>query len=428
MIENNINQILNQCNTLSSNDKDMLAAIFNELSNEQKATFDNLKNIVLKEYDFTIEEKIQEFNITTAIVDVDKLNNISSCFHPVIELSNYVVSEKINISGESLKNFNENEVFRLGVSFLFCSYELKQDFLEKTYQAKITYDNQTYYASYSLHDNKEFIAQEEIVEKTALKYNVKTPVIYSPMSRRAIKIWLDVTDFDFDVDAINIDLQLELNGLNKILLLNKCLVWNVQLTYKENLPSLRDNTNYNLTNVFDTTFQIYEFNIEKNEFIHVINKNCDARIIDDKVYLALDKNVDINELDYIKLTIFNTSNNPNFKNHINPELKFNSLYITENNYEFKKRIFSLADIEYVLNKFEDVSYSKITQTLNDNDINMYKSVDNYHYPKSFKIRNANKCYIKFDYDEFDKFFCDKINFILAYMNYYYPEFYFVGVK
>lgn len=415
--KNIANNFINQHTNLTNDDKNLFYNIFLELAKEQQNTYDDLKNLIIKELAYTTKFT-DKFEIFTALVDTEDIDKIIN-FTPIETIS---------------ANFFKDGFLYSNIGFLNCSYGDKYNYIDKDFIATISFNNNEYEVKYKLHNTSILIQKEAEIIKCALQNNIKFPVIFAPMSRRAVEIVVDLTDisnFDdsqFSEDFI-VDLKIELNGLTNVLLLDKTLVWNVVTS----VPKARENTNVSLTLVGDKEYQYYEFEpfneFKDNEFIYVKNENSDIRKLDNNlVYVGLDKDISINKLDCIKFEITDIKLTSYFSN--TPESLSNPFFKMHENVNIKDRILTIADIEYVLNQFENIKHSDISFKLeNSENIYTYCFEDKHQYPFDYKLRNScNRCYIRFIPVENDIFFEDKISFIIDYFNYFYPEFYFVGVR
>ncbi len=134
----------------------------------------------------------------------------------------------------SLRKLNKDEDrILLGHGFLECSYK---DFCVKTedgavYEGNIRYrDKREAKFSYQFVFSDGLLKKERVLRYCGELYGITAPVIFSPFARRFVKIQaVEGLALD-DLERIDkADLQLEKNGLDKILLTGRELAWNVKL-------------------------------------------------------------------------------------------------------------------------------------------------------------------------------------------------------
>lgn len=134
----------------------------------------------------------------------------------------------------SLRKLNKNEDrLLLGYGFLECSY---RDFSQLTengavYEGSVRYrDKREAKFSYQLLFSDQLLKKEMVLRYCGELYGITAPVIFSPFTRRFVKIQaVEGLTLD-DIEQVDrIDLHLEKNGLDKLLLTGRELAWNVKL-------------------------------------------------------------------------------------------------------------------------------------------------------------------------------------------------------
>ncbi len=134
----------------------------------------------------------------------------------------------------SLRKRNKNEDrLLLGYGFLEGSY---RDFCHLTkngavYGGRVRYkDGREGKFNYQLLFSDQLLKKERILRSCGDLYGIMAPVIFSPLGRRLVKIQAAEGLALDDVEQIRqADLRLAENGLDKILLTDRELVWNVKL-------------------------------------------------------------------------------------------------------------------------------------------------------------------------------------------------------
>ena len=191
------------------------------------------------------------------------------------------------------------------------------------------------------------------------------------------------------------------------------------------IPRPKENIDKKIVPLFENTYHIYEFLTQKNEYIFFESQVADIKRYGNTIYVGLSDRQNIESSRYSKLVIHSYDSTGVFFQ------KF--LYFFENFYYnnrfLKERIRTEADIAYVLGYFKNdiANYLKMVRMLGNNKaIRTYESRDAYYYGKEKALRSSSICYIKFSENE-HWLFEDYVSYILEYMNYYYPEFYWVGV-
>lgn len=368
--------------------------LFEELIRNLRVEQDELyKKLLDKVNRENFPKTTQNIKIFTYLIDLSDKNN-----------------EKIYEKGFS-PIINEQEE----ILFLNCKYTDFDMYLNQEYTGIIEKNGQKSEISYKFSKIDSFVQAEKVLSKTLLQNDMKKPYIYSPYSRRAVEIILDKDDIDGDIDY-----QLEKNGLKNVLMENYELAWNVIIEEKDTFPYLNENTNKKATIFDETIYQIYQTNLKSNEYIYVRNEKSQTRKIDNEIYIALDKDVSFDNFLYSKIKI---NQNVYHSNEI-----FENIY--DDSTDFKQRIVTSGDIEYIINKFAklDINFEgfSINKPKTMENILVYNKDDEYIYSKDLKLRKSNLLYLKFGNND-DFYFNDKISYILSFLNYYYPEYYFVGV-
>ena len=342
------------------------------------------------------------------------------------ELDLEIYHELFNIPIQSRNIVQKKNICNAGVAFLKCAYHDVVNLVGNKYIAHISGKFGEHDITYYLEPYTYYYKLEELVEKTARQYGVKRPTIFSPLSRRAVNIKVDFGELRVSkFDEAKIDFKLEENNLLDILQTNKTLVWNIEIVDEHRIPRPKENINKKIVPLFENIYQIYEFSVEENEFIYLDASIGDVKRFGNCIYMNLSEYKCIDDIDtrYYKLKIDNYTQaffNNNDKYYWN-FYKFDRIY--------KERIRTEADIDYVLGFFENeiTKYLGVKRTIDNNKaIRTYEDRDSYHYSKNKHFRSSAIGYVRFEKSE-HWLFEDYISYIITYMNYYYPEFYWVGV-
>lgn len=417
--EDKMKKIIESNNSLSKFDKDIYLSLFSELTKEQEKLYNALNLRVEKEIMDLNLNRNENWNIYTTLVDKDKLNEyLKVGFNPVIDID--CVSEFINMKD---KEINENK-YMAGVAFLKCKYSDVQKYTSKTYKARIRTKLGEVIASYNLFFSNVFLEREKILEITANQYKIDKPFIFSPFSRRAVSVCINFDGINLD-EIIDVNLDFKNNKLDEIILVNKFLLWNVEMFDKEDIFFPTENTQKKIVALFEDDYEIYKFELNpENEFLYVDSDGAYIKRIDDEVYLAINNNTNLESLIYIKLKI----------NKISRSIKEDEEFIFENECNktiqgIKTRLRTEADIEYTINQFapKGIKYLGYQVALKGRkSIYVYDKDNTYHYPKSGRLKSSSIAYLKFQ-ESNDLFFEDKISYLINFLNYKYPEFLWVGV-
>lgn len=198
---------------LSEYDKEVWRSIVANLSKTQNDMLndlvDNVKKQVIK------RTNPSTWHIVTAAIPKEELEEAQE--NGMFEILDTVCfSEKMKF--EQLKRNDENDLIHYcsGISFLKCDYNsVFDEYLGRKYVAKVVTKNDEYEVNYSFEKYQGYLDVERVVERAAMQYEVDVPIIFEPISRRAIRIVVDLTGYKFSKsDDMYIDFQLDKNGLS----------------------------------------------------------------------------------------------------------------------------------------------------------------------------------------------------------------------
>ncbi len=425
---NNMGDILEKMKSLSEYDKEVWESIAKNLFRNQNDMINGLKDSVRKQ--MAARTAPSTWHIVTAAIPKEELEQAQK--NGMFEILDTVCfSEKMQF--EDLKKIDiGNNVFlySAGISFLKCDYHSKLDFLNpQKYVAKVMInDKAEYEVEYYFERYDAYINEERVVERAAMQYEVDVPVIFEPISRRAVRIVVDLKDHEFSKsDNAYIDFQLDQNGLLQKLLINYTLIWNVEITEKSEIPRPHENSEKSVISKVvprdSKVYKVYEFPAEDNEFYYIDSAIHDVKRFGSSIYMNLHEEETIESVRYYKVILHKVNERYLEKIQFKFAAFFNKMYI------HKSRIRTEADIDYVMKMFQnDVAKYLGFRMARENDeaVYTYDTFDAYYYPKNKFLRSKSICNIRFEKSD-NIFFEDYISYILSFMNYYYPEFYWVGV-
>lgn len=416
--------ILQNSKHLSEYDKEIFCAMFKRLDERQNILFQNIEKNVEKQM-FRIRNIDNNWRIITAIINKSEVDEAKkNGLYEIIKISpfkQYVKFDDLEIHQNSMLT---KDVYCAGIAFLRCAYHEVADIIDKKYIARVMGKEGEYDVEYYLRPYMAYYDYEELLERTARQYGVERPTLFSPQSRRAVSVSVDFGDYKVSKsDSLVIDFKLKENNLLDRLQIEKTLVWNVEIIDEHEIPQPKENTNKQVVPLFNNEYQIYEFSVEENEFIYIKTRIGDIKRFNNCVYINLSENQYLDDVRYWKIRI-----NDCTKAYVDKiDYKYWNFY--KLNRIYKERIRTEADIEYVFGFFENelTSCLGIMRTLGENRaIRTYENRDAYRYSKNKNFRSSAICYVKFEKSE-NWLFEDYISYIFAFMNYYYPEFYWVGV-
>lgn len=420
-----VSDIVDSSRNIDGYEKELLKNLFKKLESNQENLYKQIEVKVEKQLCLS-DSSESCWNICTALIDNDNsaIKQAShNGYHEIVHVdSNREVMKFMELDGykDDDSDISRRGNVYAGTMFLDCKYS-EIISLKKDYSGMVYTDTGSYEVKYNLIPYYAFMDEEKKLEQTALQYGIKVPLIYSPMSRRAVvvKVSIDVQEITKHGD-FSIDFQYEKNGLDNKIFVNKTLLWNVENEWG-NRSLLRENAEKKITSYFDKTFVIYSFDdVKENVYYYVQSDNHDIRRIEGSVYVGIDNKTKIEQIDYQKFTV-NPVNKSFLENIMSFENKYDSACCA------KKRVRTKGDVYNVLSCF-DINYEEILFKPKYEAVCTYGKDYKYHYPTDEVLISSSEIYIKLSDNNDDKFFEDYVSYVFAYLNYYYPEFRWVGVK
>lgn len=250
-------------------------------------------------------------------------------------------------------------------------------------------------------------------------YKDEEPILFAPYAKRLFRIEIDIEQIlsNQGIQIESIDFMLEKNGLDKVLMLGKELVWNVKteeqtefikkkapvadvihwkyyfkdlLSYQYIVPKILNWCTFRIDNISDKDI-CFDF---ENEYFGQFEK---VSIFD------------INERDFEKQDLF--------------WLQYNLQKLNR-----QSRIRSLSDAYYEVKKFEPslpsgLSIKNVQQNLPEgkNIVEKYPVNMTVYDKGRFGYKNTNRLFVVFECESNDLMVLDYINLILGYLTFCFPE-------
>lgn len=374
-----IDEILKKSAALNDEEKNYFRVLYDSVIKRQDEYFDHIKKYTLDSMNAINQNKVYSLLITEK--DILPGNN----FYPMLDNS-----EKPD-----------------NLIFIDCTYDEAKEIEKSSENKKIKLTR--YYG---------FINKERILSSLFRMYNISLPFFYSPFSRRAFLVeeFDDekqcYKDVDFKREHIDIDIENWMTGE---------LYWNIRIT---------EDSKLRVKVVVNNTIEFIRYeNCDENSYIipAYMNDSLDFPVF----YKETNDNyIDINKhekedygIAFLKVEIL--------ENNIDREKQFPNIFA--NDFMPVKRIITKADIVFAVNNYyavpEEYKGMNGGQT-NFDTIKDYERDDRYTYDDFMDVawKNKNYCYLMFSDSGKDKFFTDRVNCFISFMRYWYPNYYWVGVR
>lgn len=289
---------------------------------------------------------------------------------------------------------------------------------KKKYKGKYLKSGKVVEFEYELKFDNSFLKLQELLYKYAELYNICNPVILSPFSHKSFFV---VYSNEIEKENVELDFCFEENGIKAIE--NKNLFWNIKKdsslnkTYDAKVPYGTD-TRYRYT--FGKT--------KKGKYVLPYPVNNQTTIYDviigvNGVELVTNRDMD----DFILLEYFDVDNDSS-----NVKAMISAGVLTSNKREYKGvitgRILSEGDVEHAIAPFRE--WKNLSCSIaqgNSNKIIRYSSryrVDRKDKVMFSPISRKYICFSKTD----GVFLTDYANYVIEYLEYYYPEIEWVGER
>lgn len=286
----------------------------------------------------------------------------------------------------------------------------------RTFEGQYIKDGQCHKFRYCLSFDRSYIERQELLYKYALHYELINPVMFSPYSFKSFSIVVDS-----GLAREDLDFRFHENGINAITSKEKDLFWNVSivnvaLAYKAKIP-YGDDTRY-----------IFEFPKSKQgNYVLPLPCNNQTKIyaidyLENSLTMTTDRASD----DFYVLEPLTIDSTSSVVRTLESSDKMTSNTINYNGI-IGGRLLSEADIEHAIAPFRSNHGIKCHISQGCGEIAkryIAKYRPDRRDRKLFHI--ISREYIMFEADKPARFLADYINYVLEYLEYYYPEIEWVG--
>lgn len=424
-----VNSIIERMDNLTSEEKIHLSAIFDKMLNRQEDLFNSLKDNVKKELE---TKQVEEVDIYTALVGAEMKKEMKNYnFFDICPNTKVLEAGQIEIKNEEISS---SVGYECGIVFWADDFwDLSKLIINRKYSAKIYLNGVEYKTDYFFKYYYAFVDKERELHALAAQYQFENPLIYNPMARRALSV---VLRLPFDIskrDTVVADLCLKDNELEDKIILNNYLLWNISEKGYDELPPAATGDYREVVPLWDKSFLVYRFpaknkNPNIKEFILVENDIRVIKRVGNDIYWQVKD--ECCEMSFKKFQI--CSLDESVKRYISSKTK----YLFHNDYSQPcfgsiERIRTKADVIREISCFGsfNVTVSDVCTSAASKDMNIiytYPKRLDYYQIKDDRLRTSAVCRILFCDNGQDKMFADKVSYILAYMNYRYPEYRWVG--
>ncbi len=428
--EYDIQNIIENDNNLDAYEKKLFKEVLLNLKEEQKSTLDKLRDRIIEENKYS--EK-NTWNIVTALVPVEREKeaaNYGLCPYFIFNVDERMLDRPVKEDYllyvlEDMKTSslieNEEGLFSAGVTYLDCKYSELDVYLDKDYCGyAVTREGKREEIRYRLELTDIYINQERVLERTAAQNEIERPYIYSPFSRRAVVVYIETAQ-NLKKDFERIELELDQNGLGGVLMAGNKLMWNLSVLSNDLIGRFKENTIKKIIPYFGLKYVIYDCECDENEYVFIDDPSTLVKRIKGNVYLGVEGKL-LKDLTYYKVKMNEVleginnivTNNYIWKNEKTPE-------------KLMDRIRTEGDVRKVLNilgpdlNIDSIGYKE------GKSIKTYETRRKYYYPVKEKLKSSSIVYLKFTNGD-SKQFEDKVSYIMDFMNYYYPEYTWVGIE
>lgn len=418
IIEDNIRTAINQNNNLKSN-KNILEEIFSNLIDYNNDKYNELYSEINAEKNINYKY----WRITTSMTknDTNLKGTGWSYIYTGSESSKIIGKKSVNLPDDSTfsKIVKVNDSYIIASGYLMCSLS-DLDMLsgwDNKYKGIIDDKEFEYYMILS----DTMINAEKKIFETADLYNIKSPVIFAPMSRRFVYIISKDIIFE-DIKGISehkISLEFENNNLTGVFNSEIRSIWNIEFSDVSSSENSIRLDGY-------VQKQFYKYHTSENQYImpdcldYLTNKK-NIRFNEKETSIVTDEEI----ISQQKRMTINSNENCNFE-VVESGFVFDTDIVLCN----KERVRSKADIAEILFPFFKTHNIKLDNICNSsNGINICKYKRGFEYSvinNDFLGFRGRDIYLKFSVEKEDLFMEDKIIFIINYLQINYPEFNWKG--
>lgn len=399
-------------------DKDKIKSIiensqFSRDSDKNKQIRDAFLNCFMELCDYSINTNNLIYNNSITPNNSGFLPNIS------VVLMDRNEGDEIGSNIGLSRMVEANNVFFLNTDHNSIKELVGDNGEKKKYKGQYIKQNKVIPFEYSLRFNRNYVERQELLYKYAQHYNIINPVVLSPYSFKSF----DVV-FDRNIAEEQLDFLYQKNGLDVIE--DKDLFWNISVqeqnkTYNAKIP-YGDSTRYK-----------FEFKkSKKGNWLLPLTKNNQTKIYDiefcdDCIYMTTDHDVD----DFFLLELLEIDENSSV---IKALISDHMLFSNKNEYKGieNRRLLSEADLEHALSPFRELSLFReygIKCSMSKGNGKIVKRYSQKYKPNRHdrKLFNTiSREYVSFATESETLFLLDYINYVLEYLEYYYPEIEWVG--
>lgn len=437
--------------------KKILTETIKSLTKRGETVFSEIRERVLQEVTDVSFDWSKNWNIATALIQADE-NGDTGGFYKILSARNENVDEEYILGEPKFIEIIDNY-------FLDCSHEETVAYCsdeygdEYPYQGEVNLKGKTTHFRYRLAYDLRYVNFERELFDVADIYQIKRPVIFSPYSRRAVKIQIPrefnaVSDYLKEHAGNLTPYCLENNDLANKLITGKRLEWNIRINSIQ-LPEYNvtdDNSdNSSFAPYGERNIYRYEFkNLNDSEFIcprndeliNLITAQITPPKADQKQMITLVAKKPLTE-PCRSLRLIPTKTNISHNKFLNWGFNVFANFDIANKDRnfFKERLRTVGDIENVLYRLGmpqhgfNCKFSGVSDSEKKN-VNVIKIYNRELAYGNFDIRreqvlygNRRKlpfCYITFNGNA--KFLNDYAAYVLSFLETRYPDFQWVGVK
>lgn len=400
-------------------ERDMLIRLFSKLYKYSSEHINEIRNEVNNELRLSSAKHDSAFNVRTSLMKKENVKGAENYFLPVIS------PDEIDLG-----------------AFFECTYE---EFVRicdvKKYRAVVRSGSLTDECTCRLRRNCIFANAESIVFRLAEQYGIKRPAIFSPYARKYASVILDYCRFPENaINSIEIE---EIPQMMMKLSSDYVLMWNLKVTDGDVItmqPAESHIPEKLVTPMFGSKkYKLTFKDIHSNDFI-LFNNYDDEQLSfirnADMGELYVGSDTDFSDMSWQKISLMSEG------------IGFSEVFVNYYNGQLPRctRVRTHTDIISTLNAFNNNPFGvNISEDYkieyHDNYDSSLRTVKNYEkdvaYYAPINIRRINaeqkmrtiglkssvNCIIKFSGSQNKE---DYANYVLEYLNEYYPEFHWQG--
>lgn len=272
---------------------------------------------------------------------------------------------------------------------------------------------------YHLKFDRSYVELQELIYKFAEHYKVSNPIIFSPFSHKSFYL---IYDSNLDKEGYELDFCFEENGIDAIQ--DKQLYWNIK-------KSVTENKTYDAKIPYgEETRYKYRFKkTKKGKYVIPLPLNNQTRIFDIQyTENGIDMTTDHDMDDFVLLEHLDVD----YTASMVKALKSSKMvYSNSTGYTgiVTGRLVSKGDIEHALAPFRNLNGIKCTLSEGKEQIiNRYSVKYRANRKNRVLFQIIQREYVFFSGDLNERFLNDYANYVLEYLEYFYPEIEWVGER